>query len=384
MKRFFVVLLLVIGMLLICSCQSHELPTFKDVSESVGKSAYDLAVENGYTGTVSEWLESLKGEKGDAGDIRGETLEESLFEDKKVTVGATGDFETINQALAELSTYYPVYRKNGISCVIEIQDGTVVNEQIFVEKIDLSYITITTNNAENKVFVDVSGWEGVTHDSRGNRPFFSAENGGRLPSIKCLFSCKTPEDGWNDSNYAVGYFCNRGSSGVILGGSGLAAGFEGFYDNIIANNNSEIVLREAVARNAARYGVTSRHISRVSARSADITGCGEIAVYADRASMIDARLADLSGSFNAITAYHASTVTANGTIAEQLSGFWAIDSREGSTVNCQGLVINGANSVFHVDVGGTIIATGAQLENVVNSIYCKTPNEVTNEGIIYN
>jgi len=35
---------------------------------SDGKSAYDIAVENGFEGTVEEWLESLKGPKGDKGD----------------------------------------------------------------------------------------------------------------------------------------------------------------------------------------------------------------------------------------------------------------------------------------------------------------------------
>ena len=33
-----------------------------------GASAYEIAVENGYTGTEAEWLSSLKGEKGDAGE----------------------------------------------------------------------------------------------------------------------------------------------------------------------------------------------------------------------------------------------------------------------------------------------------------------------------
>jgi len=32
-----------------------------------GKSAYEIAQENGYTGTVTEWLQSLKGEPGPAG-----------------------------------------------------------------------------------------------------------------------------------------------------------------------------------------------------------------------------------------------------------------------------------------------------------------------------
>ena len=33
-----------------------------------GASAYEIAVENGYTGTEAEWLSSLKGEKGDTGE----------------------------------------------------------------------------------------------------------------------------------------------------------------------------------------------------------------------------------------------------------------------------------------------------------------------------
>ena len=38
----------------------------KDGAE--GKSAYELACANGYTGTVDEWIASLKGEKGDSGE----------------------------------------------------------------------------------------------------------------------------------------------------------------------------------------------------------------------------------------------------------------------------------------------------------------------------
>ena len=33
-----------------------------------GKSAYEIAVENGFEGDEQAWLESLKGEKGDKGD----------------------------------------------------------------------------------------------------------------------------------------------------------------------------------------------------------------------------------------------------------------------------------------------------------------------------
>ena len=36
---------------------------------TVGKSAYDIAVENGFVGTEAEWLESLKGKDGDSLNI---------------------------------------------------------------------------------------------------------------------------------------------------------------------------------------------------------------------------------------------------------------------------------------------------------------------------
>ncbi|ASS60558.1 hypothetical protein CHN56_00013 [Bacillus velezensis] len=38
-----------------------------NVSIVTGKSAYDIAVDNGFQGNVEEWLTSLKGEKGSTG-----------------------------------------------------------------------------------------------------------------------------------------------------------------------------------------------------------------------------------------------------------------------------------------------------------------------------
>ncbi len=58
-----------------CSCGREGviyLPTYPGTpSTGVGgtvKTPYDLARENGYPGTVTEWLASLKGPKGDKGD----------------------------------------------------------------------------------------------------------------------------------------------------------------------------------------------------------------------------------------------------------------------------------------------------------------------------
>ena len=318
----------------------------------------------------------------------------TVTKDKVVTVGAGGDFATINDALAYLSRYYPRYKASGIKCEIQILAGTIITEQIFVERTDLSYITITSAASDNKVQVAPSAaWTGLSHDTRGNKPFISGENGARLPCIKCLFSCIVPEGGWvatgatEDINCAVGYFCNRGSTGVISGYANSAGvldniGFENFYDNIIANNNSEIVLREAYARGAARYGVMSRHISRVSARSANITNCGDTAAYADRASMLDVRHADLTGSNNGIAAYHASTITANETVASSIPGTVA-DAKYGSAINCQAITAAGSKDAFKVTGGATIVATNAKVTNETGTKYSQDTNTLTANGVIY-
>ena len=53
------------------ACEGGYIGTVQDWLVSLkgvdGKSAYELAVENGYSGTETSWLASLKGEKGDTG-----------------------------------------------------------------------------------------------------------------------------------------------------------------------------------------------------------------------------------------------------------------------------------------------------------------------------
>ena len=365
------------------ACLSEFPPEIKASSFDTADGADTKRIES-VTVPTESMLDYVKSWQKLAYAVTAEDVISNQYVDVIVTVGEGGDYATINEALEYLSAFYPVYSSKGIACTVQILAGTVINEQIFVEKIDLSYITISTNSPDNKVLVDVTGWGGVTHDTRGNRPFFSAENGAKLPSIDCLFSCITPSGGWDSSNCAVGYYCNRGSSGIILGTTTKEVGFEGFYDNIIANNNSEIVLREAVARNAARYGVMSRHISRVSARSADITGCGEAAAYADRVSTMDVRHADLSNSKHAILAYNASSVTANEAVVSNTSkSAWAVISGQGSIVNCDQLNVDNVTSVFSISEGGTIIATELSAENYSN-LFSTEVNTVTADGIIYN
>ena len=63
-----------------------------------GKSAYQSAVEKGFEGTEEEWLESLKGEKGEVGKFDMETLYDILQTEDKTVIGAINElFNLINK-----------------------------------------------------------------------------------------------------------------------------------------------------------------------------------------------------------------------------------------------------------------------------------------------
>src|SRR5699024_3819014 len=87
----------------------------KDILTVKPKTAYDIAVDNGFTGTEEEWVKSIKGEPGEDADPNKvkELLEpyventtkqefEKLSTAKQVdseVINARGDFDNLNQRL---------------------------------------------------------------------------------------------------------------------------------------------------------------------------------------------------------------------------------------------------------------------------------------------
>ncbi|MDU0075994.1 hypothetical protein RUW00_05390 [Bacillus sp. IS1] len=70
-----------------------------NVSIVTGKSAYDIAVDNGFSGTVEEWLASLKGEKGNTGATGAAGKDGKSAYELAVQQGFTG---TLDEWLASL------------------------------------------------------------------------------------------------------------------------------------------------------------------------------------------------------------------------------------------------------------------------------------------
>lgn len=297
----------------------------------------------------------------------------TLTEDITVTVGENGDFRTLNKAIEYLSNFYPAYKKGGVKCYIKILAGTVINEQIYANQIDLQYITITAEaGANNTEVIDIDGTShtmvivdvdasffGVTanaHDARGNYPFIAGENAAKLPTIGCVF--RLLPDTVETGKTICGMLCNRGSEGVVL----AASGFDGFNDGVIANNESSITIREGISRNMTRWGVHARHNGEVSARSCVCTNCG-IGACADRIGDLDVREAVLNGSKVAIECNNISRANANGCHAQNcgVAGDYVVKVAGGGIVNC-----------------GAFDAA-----NAVGTLYQISTNTLTAGGIIF-
>ena len=84
------------------------------IVEGAGKSAYAIAVAHGFQGTEQEWLDSLKGPKGDPGD-KGDPFKFSDFtpeqlnalKGKKGDPGEAGSAERASELLKNKNVYLP-------------------------------------------------------------------------------------------------------------------------------------------------------------------------------------------------------------------------------------------------------------------------------------
>ena len=305
--------------------------------------------ENGTIGSVVETYEKELRSKLD--DFQNDYY---LFSEV-FTVGAGGDYSSINDAITAASRKYPVYRKGGITCEVRILSGTVIHEQIAVVGMDLSYITITSEDATVGVNVDGFNDCGLNkHDLREPNvgAFIGGENGAGLPKVGTIFTVVQN----TNSVQVCGYFANRSSKGVVLSG----CGFDGFGDGCISNNESSITIREGIARNNLRYGVHARHNGEVSARSCDCSGNGVYGAYADRVANLDVREGDVSGSDIGIRGEHASNICACGTHAQNCR--IVAQSMTCAVVDCSLMSIaSPSEAVFQVKDGAMMNCTGATI-----------------------
>ena len=328
-------------------------------------------------------------------------LDTILYNDVVVSVGEQGDFQTINAAMAYLSQFYPMYKNGGINAEIRILNGTTITDQVLVVGADYSWITITyegynpdrltydnvaesiangtivfgQTNGYNAVAVDASAWKDVTHDTRGDVCLFRAEDGGKLPKIKCVF--KLVNKGEKD---VAGICCNRGSACVVA----TLCGFIGFNDGVIANNESSIVIREGITMDCGRWGCHARHNGEVSARSVIAVGCATDAKYSGESAALCAdRIADLDGREAWVSCGNAFAV--RNTSRMNCNGTHILGTTDETAIIYANAVSVGNFTSLYIDAGVKIDHSQGAMLSVSEYTFRESYvfNDVTNKGIIY-
>ena len=299
-----------------------------------------------------------------------------------VTVGVSGDYSTINAALAGLTQQFPTYQSTSARATINILSGTQLTEQVIVDGIDLSWITITSVDATVTENIAVLNSISATH-SGVYSPFFCAVNGGKFPIIDIKISTSR-------------------SSGSVVAFAAFGAG-----SALQLSASSSVGVNCAASTPSAVYGIVATGGASVVADLATITGCwrnvqcldcatvtvrGAIldnaynnpSIYVEGSAFVNARGAsiDNSGASFGESSVACISSTVNLTLA-------TIDSPKGHGVQVSGggmahctscAVTNEAGGSFYAfDISsGSIISA-----NLSTGTKSQTVNTLTANGIIF-
>ncbi|OQY25511.1 MAG: hypothetical protein B6244_14945 [Candidatus Cloacimonetes bacterium 4572_55] len=244
------------------------------------------------------------------------------FTNKTVTVGSGGGYATINDALAYLSKYAPVYKAAGVTATINLLTGFVMAEQVLVRGLDLGWITITGVDAETTITHTALTTDFSSADYGFEAyPAFGVSRSGVLPRIGQMFRFSTAGVGGNKHGImAVG----AGSNTDVLSGCGVAdAGTHGIYAYRGSTINAEAadasgagtsMLKLLMLAELIRMGYMPTVVPQSMLKLlmlAELVRMGYMRIYAYRGSTINAEAADASGAGTyGILASHGSTINA--------------------------------------------------------------------------
>jgi len=138
-----------------------------------------------------------------------------------IVVRVPEDYETINLALKYLSGFRHLYVKNGVRCEVSLANGYVIAEQIFVNGIDLSYITLTSRSTtgagyENgKHLVDRAALTtefSVADYGITSYPVIGAKKDGKSPVLSFVLDCQVVLGSETAADLKHGLFAIGGGS----------------------------------------------------------------------------------------------------------------------------------------------------------------------------
>lgn len=261
------------------------------------------------------------------------------------TVGPTGDYASLNAALADVTKNFPSHASTAVRVTLSLQAAFVMAEQVIVDGLNLGWVTITAGTA-----VTVTRAALTTQTYSGIYAAVSAKNGGVLPVIDAVFSADTSGTG-------------TGRTGLSLSGASKA-----------------IVTMSGGFTNFPKYNLHAVEASDVAAADANFSGpttAPEYNAYLRDAVTANLGAADLangtSGSVILFDAAHAELSSAD---VSGTSGT-GVSANRGSKANCYTVTSTGRTTSFSVSAGAIIAA------NLSGGTLSQTANTITANGIIF-
>lgn len=173
------------------------LETIKGAQGATGKSAYEVAVANGFEGTEAEWLASLKGEDGKKGDKGDKGSRGDSGENGADGVGVEGIYVTSEGTLVKFTdgTIKPINNGGVKNTLLKLGDNQielpVAASSKSPSETEFSFYLLTTGEYEFRICSDLvvkyTGYNLIEENGH------ISESGGTYDPYK-----KTPAGQWED------------------------------------------------------------------------------------------------------------------------------------------------------------------------------------------
>lgn len=305
-----------------------------------------------------------------------------------ISVGSTGNFSNINDALIAAYKMRPVYNDGNSRCVITLLSGFVMNEQVILKGgEDFSWLEI---NAQDEITrIEHSAITQYLSELDDSRPAFGARDNSKLPVIGCKFAYDNNTTSWDGVSVLFGskasfkpnsgiLRCRRGIQvlyqstaycympGLPIGGSGSGAGsvvgvqfpFARLRALHVAFNSSAGLARSDFTYcegDAAVYVIWASVVDVYQSKAHHCTGT---AMYVRDGSTCSARETDVSYSSRGYHALHNSRINARA--KESASSVpWTGDSAKNCTEYGVMCTYNSTIDATEVDVSGSGIGVHA-------------------------
>lgn len=310
----------------------------------------------------------------------------TITNDLIVTVGLNGDFTSINEAITNLTKNKTVYKNKGLKVEILLMSGFVMEEQIIVKNIDLSFIEISSEDPV--VMVNKQSLTNMFGEEE-KFPLFGASDHGVLPIINTLFDmdARTVYEGMDGVylEYNSKVFINVGCGVKNSGGFGIRAWgscvvyargsiFSGSNERGCMVSQGTIIYAPGVDLSNSKGRNNFRAYRGVigALENSNLSGCNEVNVRISESSMVDISGSNCSeagkvnseGDGNALRVYGSSIVYANGIDGSNCAGISVkVSSGSNVTVDNSSNLSNCGGHGLDVYTSSIVSANGADVSN---------------------